>query len=140
VAEWFVNRYEHTLDAKGRVILPAKFRKAFAQGGYLTQHDDGCLALWTPGAFRERIESVQNRAAESRDNRNLARVWASRTCELDMDPQGRITIPAHQRDFAGLAGEVIVNGAIDRVELWEPGRFHEVVEPSERLLSEGGDI
>jgi len=135
----FLGRYEHTLDGKGRVILPARFRSAFERGGFLTQHDDGCLAVWAPEEFERQLEVMQERAASGRADRNLARVWASNSTEVVLDAQGRMAIPAHLREFAGLRTDVLVNGAIDRVELWDPARWDEKVRPEEQRLTEGSD-
>ena len=127
----FVGRYEHSLDTKGRVILPAKFRAAFERGGYLTENREGCLALWTPEEFERQMTQMQERAAEGRTNRNRTRLWASSSHEVEIDRQGRMPIPARLREFAGLSGDVLVNGAIDRVELWDPSRWEERVAPEE---------
>ncbi|MGH9208761.1 MAG: division/cell wall cluster transcriptional repressor MraZ, partial [Acidimicrobiales bacterium] len=128
----FFGRYEHSLDVKGRVILPAKFRVAFERGGYLSQYRDGCLALWTPGEFEDQMNLMQESAGRGAPDRQLARVWASGSHEIEMDKQGRIGIPAHLRDFADLDGDVLVNGAINRVELWNPRAWEDKVRPSER--------
>jgi MraZ protein len=135
----FFGRYEHTLDDKGRVTLPAKFRVAFERSGYLTQFHDGCLALWTPEEFEQQMASMQQRAAGGRGDRNLARVWAAGSHEVETDRQGRMAIPAHLREYAGLQGDVLVHGAIDRVELWDPTRWEEKVKPEEIRLTEGID-
>jgi len=135
----FFGRYEHTLDGKGRVILPAKFRAPFAAGGYLTQHLDGCLALWTPSEFEIQGRQMQERATVSRRDRNLARMWASASGEVDVDRQGRMAIPAPLRQYAALQGDVLVLGANDRVELWDPARWEEIVGPEEQRLIEGMD-
>ena len=132
----FFGRYEHSLDAKGRVILPAKFRQTFERGGYLSQFHDGCLALWTPEEFERQMLQMQEAAAQGRDERNLARVWASGSAEVEIDKSGRMPIPPHLRDFAQLSGEVLVLGAIDRVELWSPPVWEEKVRPSERQLTD----
>jgi MraZ protein len=129
-----VGRYEHSLDIKGRVILPAKFRVPFERGGYLTQHSEGCLALWTPGEFERQMAVMQERAEAGRADRNRARLWASSSHEVEIDRQGRMAIPAHLRLFAGLESEVLVHGAIDRVELWNPAAWTERVLPEERWL------
>ncbi len=132
----FFGRYEHSLDLKGRIILPAKFRSPFDHGGYLTQYYDRCLALWTPEEFEKQMVQMQQSQGEGPAERNLARVWASGTQEVDVDRQGRIAIPQHLRDFARLDGDVLVQGAIDRVELWSPVVWTEKVEPAERALTE----
>jgi MraZ protein len=131
----FVGRYEHSLDVKGRVILPAKFRTLFERGGYLTQHAEGCLALWTLSEFERQMEGVQQRAAAgSKVARNRARLWASNSAEVEIDRQGRMAIPAHLRGFAGLESDVLVLGVIDRVELWNPAAWTERVQPEENWL------
>jgi MraZ protein len=131
----FVGRYEHSLDTKGRVILPAKFRGQFERGGYLTQNTEGCLALWTPGEFERQMEAMQERSASGRSaDRNRARIWASNSAEVEIDRQGRMPIPAHLRAFARLDADVLVHGAIDRVELWNPAAWAERVLPEEGWL------
>jgi MraZ protein len=135
----FFGRYEHAIDAKGRVILPAKFRLPFERGGFLTQHHDGCLALWTPEDFDTQMQEMHESAKTGRSRRNLARFWAQASHETDVDKQGRMVIPARLREFAGLETDVLVLGAIDRVELWDPGRWEEKIGPEEDRLTEGLD-
>ncbi len=135
----FFGRYEHSLDGKGRVILPARFRGAFAGGGYLTQYQDGCLALWTGDEFDKQMEAMLERASSGRQDRNLARLWASTSHDVDVDGQGRMVIPVRLREYAGLTADVLVQGAIDRVELWNPERWEQKVGPEEARLTEGAD-
>jgi MraZ protein len=132
----FVGRFEHSLDSKGRVILPAKFRADFEQGAYLTEHQEGCLALWTNEEFERRLQVMQEEAAQGQNARNRARVWAANSHEVEIDRQGRMAIPAHLRSFASLEGDVLVHGAIDRVELWCPAVWEERVVPEERWFLE----
>lgn len=136
----FVGRFEHSLDAKGRVILPAKFRPQFERGGYLSENREGCLALWTPGEFERQMQAMQERAAGgSRQERNRARVWAANSSEVEVDRQGRMAIPAHLRQFASLESDVLVHGAIDRVELWNPSVWAERVSPVESWFLDDED-
>ena len=111
----FIGRFEHSLDAKGRLILPVKFRAEFEDGGFLSQYREGCLALWTPEEFERQMEAMQAASAAGRDERNLARVWASGSSEVEVDRSGRMPIPGYLRAFAGLENEVLAIGAIERV-------------------------
>ncbi|MGH9302600.1 MAG: division/cell wall cluster transcriptional repressor MraZ [Acidimicrobiales bacterium] len=136
----FFGRFEHSLDLKGRVILPSKFRPEFLEdGGFLSQFHEGCLALWTAEQFNREMQVREERAAESRDLRNLARVWASGSTKVDVDRQGRMFIPLHLREFAGLESDVLVHGAIDRVELWSPDNWQIRIKPMEARLIHGMD-
>jgi MraZ protein len=82
---------------------------------------------------------MKERARSGRNDRNLARYWASATQELEVDRQGRLMVPARMREFAGLENEVTVVGVFDRVELWNPARWHDTVGPEEQRLTEGAD-
>jgi MraZ protein len=127
-----VGRFEHTLDSKGRVILPAKFRASFERGGYLSENREGCLALWTPGEFERQMATMQEQAGGGRTGRNRARLWAANSSDVEIDRQGRMAVPAHLRSFANLESEVLVHGAIDRVELWNPAVWESRVAPDEQ--------
>jgi len=135
----FFGRYEHSLDDKGRVILPSKFRVHFDHGGYLSEYQDGCLSLWTPDQFEQQMETMLERATTGRSDRNLVRLWASTSHELEIDKQGRMAIPVRLREYAGLVGDVLVLGAIDRVELWNREAWDQKVLPEEERLTQGDD-
>jgi MraZ protein len=119
----FFGSYEHSLDAKGRLILPAKLRGPFVAGGFLSPHLEGCLGLWPAEAFEKEIEKRLAQAAGDAVERNEVREWAAAVFEADIDRQGRMVVPAHLRAYAGLEDEVLVIGMIDRVELWSPSAW-----------------
>ena len=123
VATRFFGRYDHALDAKGRVILPAKLRVHFTQPGFLTRHLEGCLALWTSEEFDKEVELRLEAAEQDVVERNKVREWSASVYEAEIDRQGRMAIPANLRDYAGLHQEVVVIGMINRVELWSPARW-----------------
>ena len=136
----FFGRYEHSLDEKGRLILPAKFRPHFEHGGFISQYEDGCLALWTAEEFDRKMLAMEASQEQSRAERNLARLMASGTQEVEVDKRsGRMAIPQYLRSFADLERDVLVIGAINRVELWNPAAWEERIRPSEVALAEGTD-
>jgi MraZ protein len=116
----FFGRYEHSLDAKGRVILPAKLRVHFSEPGFLTPHLEGCLALWTGEEFAKEIEVRLAQAEHDAAQRNEVREWSAAVFEAEIDRQGRMPIPAHLRAYAQLEQDVLIIGMINRVELWSP--------------------
>lgn len=121
----FFGSYEHSLDAKGRVILPAKLRVHFSEPGYLTPHLEQCLALWTVDEFTKEVALQLARADEGVTRRNAVRDWSAAVFEAEIDRQGRMAIPAHLRSYAALDQEVLVVGMINRVELWSPRLWSE---------------
>jgi MraZ protein len=119
----FFGRYEHALDAKGRIILPAKLRGPFDQHGFLTAHLEGCLALWTDEEFDKEVGVRLAQAEGDAAQRNAVRDWSAAVFEAEIDKQGRMQIPPHLRSYAGLDQEVLVVGMINRVELWSPAAW-----------------
>lgn len=132
----FFGEYEHSLDSKGRVILPARFREPFADnGGFLTKVLDGCLAIYTAEEFGKVAADMQQKARRGQMERHVVRSFAAGTAPIEPDRQGRIAIPAHLRAFAGLEERVSVNGAINRIEIWDAARWAEVNRQGEELLA-----
>ncbi|HLK45839.1 MAG TPA: division/cell wall cluster transcriptional repressor MraZ [Acidimicrobiales bacterium] len=128
----FVGRFDHSVDAKGRVILPAVYRPSFERGGYLTQGFERCLTLWTPGEFERQLADMQASYREGTpESRGFARVWSSGSVAVEIDRQGRMGIPAHLREFAGLDGGVLVAGVLDHIELWNPEEWRVRVAPAQ---------
>lgn len=115
---WLVGKYEHQIDDKGRIILPAKFRRHFEEESYLSEYEGDCLALWSSSEFESQ---AKKRAEEETQNPQLAnkvRRWAASIHEVKVDRQGRIQIPLPLREYAGLRDEVIITGVMNRVEIW----------------------
>jgi MraZ protein len=130
---------KHALDAKGRVFLPVKFRPRFAEGGYLTKHRGGCLALWTREGFDQHVAAVTEEQDKNSLRRNVTRVFAAGTEEVEVDRQGRLTIAPYLRTFASLHEEVLVNGAINRIELWDPRMWEQKMAAAEEALMNDED-
>jgi MraZ protein len=122
VATRFVGRYEHSLDSKGRIILPARYRTSFESLALVSKHLERCLAIWTPEAFDRKADEMALLFDGTAEERARARAWSMGSAEVDLDRQGRVAIPAYLREFAGLSeGEtVLVHGALNHVELWNP--------------------
>jgi MraZ protein len=134
----FLGEYKHSLDAKGRVILPAKFREPFEGGGYITKVLDGCLALYTTEEFEKVAADMQEKAKRGRTERAAVRSFAAGTEPVSPDRQGRITIPPNLRTFAGLERDVAVIGAFGRIEIWDAARWDDANREGERSLATAG--
>ncbi len=136
----FYGNFERSLDAKGRLILPAKLRAEFGESAFLTSHVDGCLALFDKADMEVQKEAMLERSRGSQDDRMIARVWAASTSEVTFDAQGRIPIPPPSRNWAGLEDDVLVIGAIDRVELWSPAKYTDKAAFANTQILEGTNI
>ncbi len=136
----FLGEYEHTLDDKSRLTLPAKFREEFADGGVVTRGMDGCLVVFTKEDWERfvglRLEGLDPISAEARQ---LNRFIFSGAAEAEPDKQGRIALPGPLVQHAKLAREVVVAGVRDHVEIWDRAawRAHlEQVEGSAERVAE----
>jgi MraZ protein len=131
----FLGTYEHALDTKGRVILPAKFREQLEQGAFLAKSLDGCLALYTAEEFEKVALDMQEKARRGAVERNVVRSFAAGAAEATPDKQGRITIPPKLREFAHLDREVVVTGVLTRIEIWDASIWREIDGEAERSLT-----
>lgn len=136
----FLGEYEHTLDDKNRLTLPAKFREAFAGGAIVTRGMDGCLSVYTKDEW-ERFVNLRLGELDpfSSEARQIERFLFSGAVEAEPDRQGRVMIPAALLQHAKLSREVVVAGVRDHVEIWDRATWRgylEQVEGSAELVAE----
>jgi MraZ protein len=119
-----LGEYEHALDDKNRVTLPARFRQAFADGVFVARGIDPCLVVYPPGGWTRFVEEqTAGLNPFSREARQMSRYLFAGTTETELDKQGRIMLPAPLLEHARLRREVVVAGVRDHLELWEPSAW-----------------
>lgn len=139
----FFGTYSHTMDDKGRVSLPSKFRARLTGEVWLVKGQEGCLWLFTQEAWDKFVGNLFAREAHDAALRRAWRWYSSGSIQVELDKAGRIRIPAEWREYAGLEKSVTVTGLNDRIELWNPERWQEYsnesdIEPLlEELFSKG---
>ena len=121
----FLGDFQHTLDAKGRVSLPAKFRSAIPGRVFITQGQEGCLYVYPPDGYQSFYDGLMGASDFDPRTRALKRFFMSGASETDLDSAGRISIPQALREHAGLTKEVSITGAGDRIEIWDAARWAE---------------
>ena len=128
----FVGRHERQLDPKGRIALPATFRPRLEPRCYLAFGRDKCVDVLTAEAFDALAAEMLAKVSRGEVDRNEMRALASNTVEVQVDAQGRVNLEEMFRAYAGLSlgSKVVVTGAFDRVEIWDPNRH-------ERIAAEG---
>ena len=114
----FMGEYNHTIDGKGRVIVPAKFRDALGDGFVVTKGLDGCLFVYPPDAWQAFEEKLQSLPLTNKNSRQFARFFLAGAASCEVDKQGRILLPQVLREFAGLEKEVVMVGV---ATAWKSG-------------------
>lgn len=114
----FMGEYNHTIDTKGRLIIPSKFREQLGDEFVITKGLDGCLFIYDHAewaAFEENLKSLP----PNKNSRQLVRFFAAGAAAVEVDKQGRILIPANLREFANLQKDVVLAGVASRIEVWD---------------------
>ena len=119
----FMGEYNHTIDAKGRLIVPSKFREALGDTFVVTKGLDGCLFVYDNkewNAFEEKLKSLP---LTNKEARQFARFFLAGAAEVEVDKQGRILVPNILREFAQISKDVVLIGVASRIEIWSKERF-----------------
>ncbi|MCB0026555.1 MAG: division/cell wall cluster transcriptional repressor MraZ [Anaerolineales bacterium] len=117
----FLGEYTHTVDEKGRLTIPAKFRNALAQGLVVTRGLDRNLVIYPQSEFSDLAERVMAKPMTDKGVRAFRRRVFSGAIDLEADRQGRILLPPYLREFAGIESEVVVVGNYNYIEIWSTG-------------------
>jgi MraZ protein len=136
----FLGEFQHSLDAKGRVILPAKYRDQLAGGAFVTKGRGGCLSVFTPEEFEVVATEIREQSKRGQRELNAARSFFGGTTEVRPDKQGRVALPPNLREYAGLDREVVLVGLFSRIEIWDRARWHELDQAGAQALSESDEL
>jgi MraZ protein len=132
----FLGEYDHTIDAKGRMAVPARFRVQLDRGAVISKGMGTCLSVYPMERWEEK--SAELATGKSIDElRDFERRIYPSASEVELDGQGRLVIPARLRAYAGLENEVTVAGVRDHFEIWDRAKWREY---QERLDAEGNQI
>jgi MraZ protein len=115
----FFGTYTPRVDDKGRLILPAKFRDQLAGGLMVTRGQEHCLYVWPKAEIDRMAERLREAPVSNKATRDYIRMFSSASSDETPDKQGRITIPPKLREWASLGKEVVVIGAMHRLEIWD---------------------
>ncbi|MCQ2510182.1 MAG: division/cell wall cluster transcriptional repressor MraZ [Lachnospiraceae bacterium] len=121
----FMGEYSHSIDAKGRLIIPAKFRDELGENFVMTKGLDGCLYIYPSSEWKLFQEKLSTLPLTNKNARTLVRFFVSGASDCELDKQGRILIPATQREFAGITKDVVLAGSINRIEVWSKEKWSE---------------
>lgn len=122
----FMGEYNHTIDAKGRLIVPSKFREALGDVFVVTKGLDGCLFVYDHAEWNVFEEKLKALPLTNKDARKFVRFFLAGAAEVEVDKQGRILVPNVLREFAQLDKDVILIGVASRIEIWSKERFEEM--------------
>jgi MraZ protein len=121
----FIGEYQHSVDDKGRVAIPGKFRSYLASGAVVTRGLDNCLVLYTKEEWSKMAEKLSSLPLSQQNARAFARLMLAGAMDVEMDKQGRIILPSYLKQFAGITKEVIIAGLFNRLEIWSADAWKE---------------
>jgi MraZ protein len=119
----FTGEYRHSVDDKGRIAVPARFRAQLMTGAYVSRWMESCLAIHTEAGWNDLADRMAALPITDTNGRLFSRFVFSGAAPAELDRQGRVLIPAFLRDSIGLAAEAVVVGTRDHVEIWAPGQW-----------------
>jgi MraZ protein len=121
----FTGQYTHSIDAKGRVAIPARFRLPLEEGAVAVKWAENCIGLYPRSAYEQLAQRLAGVPLNDEKGRKVARFVFGNSFDVEADAQGRILLALPLRNWAGLTGEAVMVGARDHVEIWSPARWAE---------------
>ncbi len=129
----YLGESDHTLDSKGRLIIPSRFREALGEKVYITRSLDHCLCIYDTAAWEDFSSRLSALPVNDPEERRLVRYLMGGAFELEVDKQGRILIPAKLRESFGIQKEVVLAGVGSRIELWSSEEYYSSTITGEEL-------
>ena len=121
----FMGEYSHSIDDKGRLIIPSRFREELGNSFVLTRGMDGCICIYPETEWKVLETKLRSLPLTNRSAREIVRFLVSGAAACELDKQGRILVPQALREYAGLEKEVVLAGNLERIEIWNKERWGE---------------
>lgn len=136
----FYGEHEHTIDKKGRIIIPSKFRDFLKEYDikrcYITRGLDKCLFLFTEDEWKDQESKFKSVSFTKSEARKFNRLYFSGAVQVECDAQGRILLPKYLKDFAEIKRDIMIIGVSNRIEVWGKEKWHEYYESSKGSFEE----
>ncbi len=142
----FIGEYNHSVDPKGRLIIPSKFRDVLGDLFMVTKGLDGCLFVFDKNEWDAFVEKLRSLPISNIEARKIVRYFLAGAAELEVDKQGRVLLPGTLREFAGIEKETVLVGVGNRMEIWSKDKwdgtntYDDVEELAEHLAEFGFNI
>lgn len=120
----FIGEYDHSIDDKGRLAIPAKFRRAFEKGAVITRGLDHCLSVYPREEWQALAEKLAALPLSSKQSRAFARLMLAGAWDVALDSQGRVMLPEYLRQYASISKHVTLAGLYNRIEIWDEDAWH----------------
>ena len=132
----FIGEYKHSIDTKGRMAVPAKFRKLLTEGAIVTKGLDSCLFLYTRDEWKRLAGRLAALPIAQKNSRAFARLMLAGAMDVHVDKQGRVMLPDYLRKYAGIAKKVVVAGLYNRLEIWDEDSWEKYKQGTEGQSSD----
>jgi len=131
----FYGEYQHSLDRKGRLVFPSKFRQVsqenYIERFYITRGLDKCLFVFTEEEWKLQEQQFKSLPFTKAEARRFNRLYFSGACEIILDKQGRVLIPKYLKDYAGIERQVVIVGVSNRIEIWSANSWKDFYEKTQ---------
>lgn len=121
----FTGSYEHSVDGKGRIIIPSKYREELGEKFVVTKGLDGCLLIYPMNTWADFVADLSKLPGNKKEGRMLQRYFLAAATETELDKQGRAILSSALREFAGLSKNVVLVGLINKIEIWDKDKWDE---------------
>lgn len=132
----FIGEYSHSIDNKGRLAVPAKFRKELAVGAVVTRGIDDCLFLYSMKEWKVLAEKLATLPISRKNTRAFSRLMLAGAMDVQLDRQGRVILPDYLRKYASLKKKIIIAGLFNRLEVWDETKWNSFKKGAERKSSD----
>lgn len=138
----FIGEYKHSIDDKGRVALPIKFRKDLSHGAVITRGLDNCLYVYTASEWKSLAQRLAALPISKANTRAFARLMLAGAMDVSLDKQGRVVLPEYLREYAKLSKKIVITGLYNHLEIWDDvawEKYKKATEKDSSVIAEALD-